>query len=250
MTTGEDARIYDSPRILPAGDHALVVELGDGIAPDLNARVHRLDQLVTESGLPGVVETVPTYRSLLVVFDPLSVDADALADRLRGLAALPPAGRAERGRRWVLPVRFGGRHGEDLEEVARRAGLTPDEVVALHCAADYRVYMLGFSPGFAYLGGLPPALHLPRRENPRLKTPAGTLMQGGAQAAVSPLEMPSGWHLLGRTPLKTFDVARAQPFLLAPGDRIRVTAISEAEYDRLAEEAARTDLLPALEEAA
>ena len=239
--TGSDARI------LPAGDGALVVELGDGIDPALNDRVHRLDRAIGEAAIPGVVETVPTYRSILVAFDPLTADAAALGARLLELAAGLSDAAATAGRRWVVPVCFGGAHGEDLEEVARRAGLTAERVVALHCAADYRVYMLGFSPGFAYLGGLPEALHLPRRENPRLKTPAGSLMQGGAQAAVSPLAMPSGWHLLGRTPLRMFDVRRPQPFLLAPGDRVRFTAIDAAEYDRLSAEAERTDLLPTLE---
>ncbi len=237
-------------RILPAGDGALVVELGDGIEPALNERVHRLDLRIVEAALPGVVETVPTYRSILVTFDPLETDAAALTARVLDLAAGLSDAAASGGRRWIIPVCFGGPHGEDLEDVARRTGLTPDEVVALHCAADYRVYMLGFSPGFAYLGGLPEPLHLPRRENPRLKTPAGSLMQGGAQAAVSPLAMPSGWHLLGRTPLRMFDVRRPRPFLLAPGDRVRVTAIGAPEYDRLAAEAARTDLLPQLDEEA
>ena len=255
MEEGETRRAEATPamnansdvRILPAGDGALVVELGDGIDPALNDRVHRLDGRIAEAAIPGVVETVPTYRSILITFDPLATDADALAARVLDLAAGMTDEAAAGGRRWVVPVCFGGAHGEDLEEVARRTGLTAEQVVALHCTADFRVYMLGFSPGFAYLGGLPEALHLPRRENPRLKTPAGSLMQGGAQAAVSPLAMPSGWHLLGRTPLKMFDVRRPQPFLLAPGDRVRFTAIDAAEYDRLSAEAERSDLLPQLD---
>lgn len=236
------------PKLLPAGDCGLVIELGDGIEPGLNDAVHRLDRRIAGAGLPGVIETVPTYRSLLLTFDPTVTSPEELGPALLDLAHGLAGGAAAAALRWRIPVCFGGAHGEDLEEVARRAGLTTDEVVRLHCGADYRVYMLGFSPGFAYLGGLPDALHLPRRENPRLKTPAGSLMQGGAQAAVSPLAMPSGWHLLGRTPLKIFDLRRERPFLLAPGDRVRFTAIGPAEYDRLAAEAERGDRLPECEE--
>jgi KipI family sensor histidine kinase inhibitor len=230
-----------SPRLLAAGDGALIVELGEGVAPALNAAVHRLDRRIADAGLPGVVETVPTYRSVLVVFDPALTSPDALGPALLELARDLARPTAEPQRRWIVPVCFGGAHGEDLDDVARRANLTSDEVVALHCAADYRVYMLGFSPGFAYLGGLPDALHQPRRENPRMVTPAGSVMQGGAQAAISPIAMPSGWHLLGRTPIKTFDLRRTPPFLLAPGDRIRFSPITAAEYDRLA---ARDGLSP------
>ena len=152
----------------------------------------------------------------------------------------PEAGGAQR-RRWFVPVRFGGEHGEDLTAVAERAGLTPEEVVGLHCAAEYRVYMLGFSPGFAYLGGLPEALHQPRRENPRSVTPAGSFMQGGAQAALSPVAMPSGWHLIGKTPLRLFDPGRSQPFLLSPGDRVRLVSVTVSDYDRMY---GQPDLLP------
>ncbi|MBP2293712.1 5-oxoprolinase subunit PxpB [Azospirillum rugosum] len=222
-----------TPVLRAAGDSALIVELGDGIAPALNAAVHRLDRRIAESGLPGIVETVPTYRSILVQFDPAVTGLEPLGQTLLDLAAGLDTAAAEPQRRWIVPVCFGGAHGEDLDEVARRSDRTTAEVIDLHCSADYRVYMLGFSPGFAYLGGLPEALHQPRRENPRMATPAGSVMQGGAQAAISPIVMPSGWHLLGRTPARTFDLRRDPPFLLAPGDRVRFTAISPAEFNRL-----------------
>ncbi len=230
--------------LLPAGDAALVAELGDAIDPALNDAVQALDAALTRAAPAGLVETVPTYRSLLVHFDPCLTDADTLGAILRDLAAgLDQAGRAA-GRRWFLPVSFGGDFGEDLGFVAGRTGRSEAEVVALHCAADYRVYMLGFSPGFAYLGGLPPALHLPRRDNPRLSTPAGSIMQGGAQACVSPMAMPSGWHILGRTPVLTFDLRRDQPFLLAPGDRIRFIAVDPDRFAALAAQAAQGGLIP------
>jgi KipI family sensor histidine kinase inhibitor len=233
-------------RLLPAGEAALLVELGDTINPDLNEAVHRLDAAINRAELDGVVETVPTYRSILVSFDPTRTTAPALAAAISALKTAAGETNATKRRRWFVPVCFGGAHGEDLAEVASRAGLSAEAVVDLHCAADYRVYMLGFSPGFAYLGGLPEALHLPRRENPRAVTPAGSFMQGGSQAALSPVAMPSGWHLIGRTPLCLFDPGRSQPFPLAPGDRVRLVAIGAGDFDRMA---GRTDLLPDSEDA-
>ena len=221
-------------RLLHAGEAALLVELGDTIDPDLNEAVHRLDAAINRAAPEGLIETVPTYRSILVNFDPTRTTADALAAEISALEASAGEASAVQRRRWFVPVCFGGEYGEDLTAVAERAGLSPEAVVDLHCAADYRVYMLGFSPGFAYLGGLPEALHQPRRENPRSVTPAGSFMQGGSQAALSPVAMPSGWHLIGRTPLRLFDPGRSQPFLLALGDRVCMIAITAEDYGRIA----------------
>jgi KipI family sensor histidine kinase inhibitor len=221
-------------RLLPAGEAALLVELGDTIDPDLNEAVHRLDAAINRAAPDGLIETVPTYCSILVSFDPTRTTAAALSSEISALGARGGEAVAVKRRRWFVPVCFGGEYGEDLAAVAERAGLSPDAVVDLHCAADYRVYMLGFSPGFAYLGGLPEALHQPRRENPRSVTPAGSFMQGGSQAALSPVAMPSGWHLIGRTPLRLFDPGRSQPFLLSPGDRVRMIAITGEDYGRIA----------------
>jgi KipI family sensor histidine kinase inhibitor len=223
-------------RLLPAGEAALLVELGDTIDPDLNEAVHRLDAAINRAAPDGLIETVPTYRSILVSFDPTRTTAAALSSEISALGARGGEAVAVKRRRWFVPVCFGGEYGEDLAAVAERAGLSPDAVVDLHCAADYRVYMLGFSPGFAYLGGLPEKLHQPRRENPRSVTPAGSFMQGGSQAALSPVAMPSGWHLIGRTPLRLFDPGRSQPFLLAPGDRVRMIAINGKDYGHMAGE--------------
>lgn len=216
-----------------------MVELGDTIDPAINERVHRLDAAIAAAKIPSIVETIATYRSILVSFDPAVASADAVGKAVRALAGGTDAAQVAVGRRWFIPAAFGGDYGEDLADVARRVELSPAEVVALHEATDYRVYMLGFSPGFAYLGTLPEALRLPRRETPRLRTPAGTVMQGGAQAAISPTAMPSGWHLLGRTPVRLFDLARDPPFLLAPGDHVRFVAIPAADFPRLAEQAER-----------
>ncbi|TBW35356.1 5-oxoprolinase subunit PxpB [Siculibacillus lacustris] len=223
-----------APRLLDAGDGGLVIELGETIDDRLNATVVALAAAIEALALPGLHEVVPTYRSLLVLFDPLVLPAA----RLRAIvAALPPprpASDAER-RLWRVPVCYGGACGIDLDDVAARHGLATDEVVRLHAGATYRVHMIGFAPGFAYLGGLPTALHTSRRTDPRPKTPARSVSIGGRQTAVSsPLEVPSGWHLIGRTPVRSYDPHRtSQPFLFSAGDAIRFEPIDGATYERL-----------------
>ncbi|MCW5752959.1 MAG: 5-oxoprolinase subunit PxpB [Alphaproteobacteria bacterium] len=233
-----------SVRFLDAGEQALVVEFGDGIDPALNAMVHAFDAALQEAAIPGLQETLPTYRSVLVHFDPATIDRVALRARLRELAGLAASGRFHPARRWLVPVAYGGAAGMDLDDVARALELSTAEVVRLHAGAEYVVYMLGFSPGFPYLGGLPQRLHLTRRAEPRLRTPARSVIIGGQQAAILPGEMPSGWHVLGRTPVHSFDLRRAEPFLFRPGDLLRFEPVSEAELARLE---ARTDWLPPVE---
>ena len=230
-----------SPRILPCGDTALAVEFGNEIDPAINARVLALSTRVNQ-GVSGVMETVPTYRSLLVHYDPIVTDFDALGATLTALSAdlsdTPPEGQL-----WRIPVVYGGAFGIDLDNVAARHGLTPAELIARHAAPVYRVYMIGFMPGFAYLGGLDPSIATPRREVPRVKTPAGTISIGGVQAAVASIEAPSGWHLLGRTPVRTFMLDRDPPFILGPGDRVTFKPIPAARWDALDRAAAAGDLV-------
>ncbi|WP_375459380.1 5-oxoprolinase subunit PxpB [uncultured Enterovirga sp.] len=223
-----------SPRILPSGDAALTVEFGEAIDPELSARVLDLDR--TAASLEGIVETIPTYRSLLVCYDPERTSYDRLGAELLGLAA-NVTGRAEAGRTWRIPVSYGGENGIDLEATAALHDITPDELVRRHAAPTYRVYMLGFLPGFAYLGGLDPSIATSRRVSPRLHTPAGTISIGGIQALVASLAAPSGWHLLGRTPVRNFMPGRDPAVILQPGDGVRFERISEAEFARLDREA-------------
>ncbi len=220
-----------SPRVLPCGDTALTVEFGDAIDPAVHARVLALDARVNQ-GVPGVVETVPTYRALLVHYDPTATDFDALSAALRALSADLPDRLAE-GRLWRIPVVYGGAFGVDLDDVAARHGLEPTEVVARHAAPVYRVYMIGFVPGYTYLGGLDPAIATPRREVPRTKVPAGTISIGGIQAVVASIEAPSGWHLLGRTPMRNFMLSRDPVFILQPGDRMKFEPIPPARWQAL-----------------
>ena len=225
------------PRLLPSGDSAVTVEFSRNIDDEANQRVLALDRTIAAAKLEGVIETVPTYRSLLVHYDPLRIDFVTLGNKLIALAQAPTP-PAEKPRRWRIPVCYGGENGIDLDDIAKALKTTPDNIVARHVAADYRVAMIGFTPGWSYLSGLDKSLHLSRRQNPRLITPAGTVSIGGVQTGVQCLAGPSGWHLLGRTPVRTFQLHRDPTFLLEPGDRVTFFAIDEkafAEQDRAAE---------------
>jgi 5-oxoprolinase (ATP-hydrolysing) subunit B len=229
--------VLSPPRILPSGDAAITVEFSRTIDAEANRRVLALDRLVAGEALAGVTETVPTYRSLLVLYDPLQTGYDALGEKLTELA-LKPLPEATATRRWRIPVAYGGENGIDLEDVAKTLNITPDEVVARHVAGDYRVAMIGFTPGWSYLSGLPASMEISRRQNPRLLTPAGTISIGGIQTGVQCLAGPSGWHLLGRTAVRTYQLGRDPIFLLEPGDAITFSSVDEktfAEQDRAAE---------------
>jgi KipI family sensor histidine kinase inhibitor len=231
------AETLSPPRILPSGDSAITVEFSRNIDDAANQRVLALDRTLASEPLAGVTETVPTYRSLLVHYDPVKIDFDTLGERLSTLAQrpMPPTAKT---RRWRIPVTYGGEHGIDLEDVAKTLKITPDEIVARHIAGDYRVAMIGFTPGWSYLSGLEKSLHMPRRKDPRLLTPAGTISIGGVQTGVQCLAGPSGWHLLGRTPVRTYQLHRDPIFLLEPGDHVKFSAIDAktfAEQDRAAE---------------
>ena len=225
------------PRLLPSGDAAITVEFSRDIDDAANQRVLALDRALNDAPVSGVIETVPTYRSLLVHYDPVQIGFDALGERLVALARrpLPPMTKS---RRWRIPVAYGGEHGIDLEDVAKRLNTTPEEIVARHVAGDYRVAMIGFTPGWSYLSGLDKFLYMPRRQDPRLLTPAGTISIGGVQAGVQCLAGPSGWHLLGRTAVRTYQLHRDPIFLLEPGDRVTFVPVDAkifAEQDRAAE---------------
>ena len=225
------------PRLLASGDSAITVEYSHDIDDAANQRVLALDRALASEPIVGVIEAVPTYRSLLVHYDPVQIDYDTVGRRLLALAQ-SPADAESNARRWRLPVAYGGEHGIDLEDVAKSLNATPDEIVARHIAGKYRVAMIGFTPGWSYLSGLDKSLHMPRRQNPRLLTPAGTISIGGVQTGVQCLAGPSGWHLLVRTPVRTYQLHRDPIFLLEPGDYVTFSPIDAkifAEQDRAAE---------------
>jgi KipI family sensor histidine kinase inhibitor len=222
---------------LPSGDSAITVEFSRHIDDAANRRVLALDHTLAGEPVPGVTETVPTYRSLLVHYDPALIDFDTLSEKLTSRAQ-QPAPPTTKPRRWRIPVVYGGEHGIDLEDVAKTLKTTPDDIVARHVAGDYRVAMIGFTPGWSYLSGLENSLHMPRRQNPRLLTPAGTISIGGVQAGIQCLAGPSGWHLLGRTAVRTYRLHRDPIFLLEPGDHVKFSAVDPktfTEQDRAAE---------------
>ena len=216
-------------RFLSAGDRALVVEFGDRVDPALSAEVLRLDASLRSTGLAGVVETVPTFRSLMVHYDPL---VTSRAELEQAIAALLDrrSGLCRDATLWRVPVCYEGEFAPDLAEVARLTELTPREVVGLHSAVRYHVYMLGFLPGFPYLGDLPPQLALPRRADPRVRVPAGSVSIATTLTAIYPYESPGGWHLIGATPIRLFDPERPRPALLAPGDIVRFEPIDPASF--------------------
>jgi KipI family sensor histidine kinase inhibitor len=225
------------PTIEPLGECAVLVRFGDRIEQAINARVHQAARAVEEARLAGVIDIVPAYASLAVQYEPRAWrgtgDAGELpwrriSARIEGLldaCADAPTGTP---RRIDIAVRYGGADGPDLDAVAAHAGLYPDEVVARHAAGDYRVAMLGFAPGFAYLLGLDPALHMPRRADPRIRVPAGSIAIGGAQTGIYPRDLPGGWQLIGRTDEVLFNVAHRPPNRLAPGDRVRFVPVCGA----------------------
>jgi KipI family sensor histidine kinase inhibitor len=233
-----------STRFLDCGDTAFSVEFGSTIAPEINARVMALHGAIAaerEAGrLAGVVETVPSMRALLVIYDPLTVARAELQPAIEGLLAggLMAEGKA---RRVTLPCCYDDpEFAPDLADVAQRTGISPDHVIQLHLASEFRVYVLGFMPGLAYMAGLEAKLHLPRRASPRVRVPAQSVAIATEMTTIYPFESPGGWHLIGRTPVAMFDARRSeQPVTLAPGDAVRFRRISRAEYDSLAAEAER-----------
>ena len=219
-TVIDGARPARDWRIRPAGDAAVALEFEARIDPGVNARVTAAAARVAAGRLRGVRDIVPSYHSVTVYVDPLRTDAGRVWAALEEAASAPPPA-ADAAREVVIPVRYGGAGGPDLEEVAAFAGCTADEVVRRHAATLYRVYMVGYLHGFAYLGTVDPCIAMPRRPTPRLAVPAGSVGIAGAQTGVYPTAAPGGWRLIGRTTVRMFDVGRNPPGLVGPGDRVR-----------------------------
>lgn len=227
-------------RFLSCGDTAFSVEFGTTIDPAINARVMGLHVAVKAEAaagrLAGVVEAVPSFRALLIHYDPLRTSRAALQPQIEALVAQDHSATAE-GRHWTIPCCYDDPQlAPDLAEVAERAKLTSEQVVALHSGAEFRVYVVGFMPGFPFMGGLPKALELPRRQQPRIAVPQSSVAIALVMTGIYPWQSPGGWHLIGRTPLRMFDPRRAEPSLLAPADRVRFRRIARGEFDALVAE--------------
>jgi KipI family sensor histidine kinase inhibitor len=220
-------------RIEHLGESALLLHFGEHIDAGCNARVHSAAAALRSVNLTGVVDIVPAYASLLLRFDALIWQHDVSLAKVLSVIDATPSGAVEIGTLHEIPVCYGGVHGPDLDDLAAHAMLTTAATIAIHCSREYRVAMLGFAPGFAYLLGLDAALHMPRRAVPRTRVPAGSVAIGGAQTGIYPLQLPGGWQWIGRTPCTVLDMQRDMPALLAPGDRVRFRAIDETEFDTL-----------------
>ena len=220
------------PRILHCGDSALIVQFGDAIDRAVNAEVLRLRGHLLAAKPAGIVDLVPTFRSLAIHYDPrLTREArlrDAVDSALRSDARWEHTATV-----WEVPVCYADAHAPDLAEVAERTGLGRDEVVALHTSVRYYTYMVGFTPGYPYLGDLDARLELPRRRDPRVRVPAGSVCIATTLTAIYPLESPGGWHLIGTTPISVFDARGAAPALFSPGDWIEFAPISPAEFESI-----------------
>ena len=220
-------------RFLPAGDTALVIQFGEHADRGLSDRVLRLGERIRAAALPGLVETVPTYRSLAVHYDPTLTSAEALREAASAFLEDDTGGERRTARLWRVPACYHPRYAPDLDEVAERTGLAPEEVGALHAATTFHVYMIGFAPGLPYMGDLPEQLVLPRRVDPRVRVPAGSIAIATNMTNIYPFESPGGWHLIGATPIRLFDLSRKDPAILHPGDAVRFEPIDPDTYEAL-----------------
>jgi KipI family sensor histidine kinase inhibitor len=235
-SAGEESPTAQPFRLLPFGDAALTVEFGNEIDPALNERVIAFADALRARGWPGVIDIVPTYRSVTIHVDPLLLDVATLADRLHELSPTLLRHTAHSRTRHRIPVLYGGEWGPDLEELASSAKLSVADVISLHTSVEYRVYMLGFSPGFPYLGTVPERLAMPRLATPRTSVPAGSVGIAGGQTGIYPTATPGGWRLIGRTPVTLYRPADSKPFLLSPGDLVRFEPIGPEEFNRFRRE--------------
>jgi KipI family sensor histidine kinase inhibitor len=221
---------YSQFRYVPAGDTGLVVEIGDEIHPEINRKIRGLVLALEEENIQGVREYIPTYRSLLVQYDPVEILFNELIEKIKHVESQLEIAAIPEPRTVEIPVVYGGKFGPDLEFVARHNNLSQEKVIELHTGRDYLVYMLGFTPGFCYLGGMSDRLETHRLAEPRTCIPAGSVGIAGKQTGIYPIDSPGGWQIIGRTPLRLFDPHRDPAVLIAAGDYIRFSRIDEREY--------------------
>ena len=226
-------------RILTAGDSAILVEFGKEISPEINQRISAVVQLMKEQHIEGIVDMISAFCSLLINYDPRVVSYEEIRERIECLIKVDIKSQNGKKKVFEIPVCYGGEYGPDLAKIAEHAGLSEEEVIRIHSSKDYLIYMLGFLPGFTYLGGLDERIHTPRLANPRIKINAGSVGIGGSQTGIYPVDSPGGWQLMGMTPVKTYDPERETPILVEAGDYIRFVPIAEEEYKRIQELVAR-----------
>lgn len=228
--------LFREPVVRLVGDRGVLLEYGDSIEPQVNLKVRSMAALLEVKPVKGLLEAVPTYRSLLLIYDPMLTEPKSLVKSLRVLEQGISQVQVPEPRRVEIPVCYGGEFGPDIQFVADYHGLGVEEVIRIHSSPWYQIYMMGFTPGFPFLGVLPEALVTPRLETPRLHVPAGSVAIAGNQTGIYPISSPGGWRLIGRTPLRLFRPEREQPFLYKAGDFIRFRPIDREEFHALAKE--------------
>ncbi len=235
--------LYAAPRFLNVGEAALSVEFGDSVAPDINARVLALDAALRAAPPEGLLETAPTYRALILHYEPLVLSRAALIAHVEASLADGATPEPARGKIWRVPCCYAPPLAEDIAAAAEVLGLPPEWLAALHAGAEYRAYMYGFAPGWCYLGGLPAELATPRRMSPRGPTPPGAVLIGGGLSLIGTNPMPTGWYVIGRTPERLIALDRDPPFLIAPGDLLRFAPVDPATFAALEARAAAGEIL-------
>ena len=228
--------IKEEVRLLLCGDSAVTVAFPQKIDEAINRQIRRFCAKLEQAAVPGIVEYVPTYCAVTVHYDPEVLSYGVLERELWNLLEDPSAAQDDDHAVKIvkIPVVYGGEYGPDLESLAKLHDMTPEQVIDIHSGKDYLIYMLGFTPGFPYLGGMDPRIATPRLKTPRTRIPAGSVGIAGEQTGVYPLDSPGGWQLIGRTPLALFDPKREEPFLLSAGDRVRFCPIPEERFEEIA----------------
>ena len=222
-------------KLLTAGDSSILLQFGNTIDPAINRKIAATVQLMREQHINGVTDVIPAFCSLLIDYDPRVISYEQIKGRMEALVKIDVSAGNTRKRVFEIPVCYGGEYGPDIQNIADHAGLSVEEVIQIHTSRDYLIYMLGFLPGFTYLGGLDERIHTPRLANPRIRIPAGSVGIGGSQTGIYPMDSPGGWQLMGMTPVKTYDPDREVPILVEAGDYIRFVAIDEDEFHRIKE---------------
>ena len=218
---------------MPSGDSAIIIKTGNEISEAQNKLVRKLLYGIEREKIHGIIDFIPAYNELMICYDPLEIPFRRLLDTLHAIENKLDDIQLPESEVIRVPVLYGGKAGPDLNEVAEKNRLTPEKVIEIHTSAGYLVYMLGFTPGFCYLGGMNERIATPRKAEPRLKIPAGSVGIAGKQTGIYPIDSPGGWQLIGKTPLRLFDTSRDPAFLFSPGDIIRFYAINEEEYSRM-----------------
>lgn len=225
--------MYDKARYLMSGDKGLVIEFGNEISAAVNKKVRNLYLAIQKNGIKGIQEMIPTYRSLLIQYNPIEIDIDDLIEKLQGIEKALDSIELPKPRIIEIPTAYGEAFGEDIDFVAEHNGISVEEVIRIHSSVDYLVYMLGFTPGFPYLGGMSDKIETPRLKTPRTRIPAGSVGIAGKQTGIYPIESPGGWQLIGRTPIKLYDPKREVPIILRAGDYLRFIPIDNNEYNSI-----------------